>query len=63
MATGFDRRHPRGVILIRVLVGAWLVVATGILIAEGYWEWSLLTAAGAVANLVWAYRVYRVSTH
>jgi hypothetical protein len=29
MATGFDRRHPRGVILIRVLVTAWLFGLTG----------------------------------
>jgi hypothetical protein len=61
MATGFDRRHPRSVILIRVIVAAWLVVLTGILVAYGYWAWSLLTAAGAVANAVWAYWVYRTA--
>ncbi len=26
--TGFDRRHPHGVILIRVLVTAWLLALT-----------------------------------
>jgi hypothetical protein len=36
MATGFDCRHPRGVILIRVLVTAWLLALTGILLAYGY---------------------------
>ena len=25
MTTDFDRRHPRGVILIRVVVTAWLL--------------------------------------
>jgi Tfp pilus assembly protein PilX len=33
MVTGFDRRHPRGVILIRVLVTVWLLALTGILLA------------------------------
>ena len=61
MVTDFDRRHPRSVILIRVLVTAWLLVATGILLADGYWGWALLTIAGAVANSVWAYRVYRAA--
>ena len=51
MATGFNSRHPRGVILIRVLVTAWLLALTGILLAYGYWGWALLTLAGAVANI------------
>jgi uncharacterized membrane protein YebE (DUF533 family) len=62
MATGFNQRHPRGVILIRVLVTAWLLALTGILLAYGYWGWALLTIAGAVANAVLAYRVYRATT-
>jgi hypothetical protein len=37
MATGFDRRYPRGAILIRVLVTTWLLALTGILLADGYW--------------------------
>ena len=45
MATGFDRRHPRGVVVTRVLVTA------------------LVTGAGAGANIVWAYRVYRAAMH
>lgn len=59
MATGLDRRHPRSVILIRVLVTAWLFGLTGFLLASGYWGWALLTLAGAVANIVLAYRVWR----
>ena len=61
MATGFDRRHPRGVILIRVLVTAWLLALTGILLAYGYWGWALVTLAGAAANSVLAYRVSRAT--
>ena len=61
MATGFDRRHPRSVILIRVLVTAWLLALTGILLAYGYWGWALVTLAGAAANIAWAYRVYRAT--
>jgi hypothetical protein len=60
-ASGFDRRHSRGVILIRVLVTAWLFGLTGILLANGYWGWALLTLAGAVANMVLAYRVSRAA--
>jgi hypothetical protein len=59
LGTGFNRRHPRSVILIRVLVTAWLLGLTGILLANGYWGWALLTLAGAVANIVLAYRVSR----
>jgi hypothetical protein len=62
MATGFNGRHPRGVILIRVLVTAWLLALTGILLADGYWGWALVTIAGAVANIVLAYRVFRATT-
>ncbi len=61
LGTGFNRRHPRGVILIRVLVTAWLLGLTGILLANGYWGWALLTLAGAVANIVLAYRVSRAT--
>ncbi len=61
MTTGFDRRHPRGVILIRALVTVWLLALTGILLAYGYWGWALLTLAGAVANSVLAYGVFRAT--
>ena len=53
MATGFDRRHPRGVILIRVLVTAWLLALTGILLAYGYWGWALLTLAARWRTACW----------
>jgi CHASE2 domain-containing sensor protein len=61
MATGSGRRHPRTVILIRVLVTVWLVALTFILLAYGHWGWALLTLAGAVANSVLAYRVWRTA--
>ena len=59
LGPGFNRRHPRSVIIIRVLVTAWLLGLTGILLADGYRGWALLTLAGAVANGVLAYRVSR----
>jgi hypothetical protein len=59
MAMGFDRR--RTVMLIRALVTAWLLGLTGILLARGYWGWALVTLAGAVANIVAAYRVWRAT--
>ncbi len=62
MATGFNRRYRRAAIIIRVLVVAWLLALTGILLAYGYWIWALVTAAGAVANAVLAYRTYRTAT-
>jgi hypothetical protein len=55
------RSTARGVILIRVLVTAWLLALTGILLPYGYWGWALLTLAGAVAHSVWAYRVFRTA--
>jgi hypothetical protein len=61
MATGFGRRHPRSAILIRLLVTVWLFGLTGILLAYGYWGWALLTLAGAVANIVLAYRLWRAT--
>ena len=59
LVTGFARRHPRSVILIRVVVTAWLLALTGILLVRGYWGWALLTLAGAVANIVLACLVSR----
>ena len=46
LGTGFNRRHPRSVILIRVLVTAWLLGLTGFLLANGYWAWALPDARG-----------------
>jgi hypothetical protein len=60
-ATGFNGRHPRGVILIRVLVTVWLLALSGILLAYGDWGWALVTLAAAVANSALAYRVFRAA--
>ena len=60
--TRFDGRYPRSVIVIRVLVTAWLLALTGVLLAYGDWGWALLTIAGAVANAVWAYLTWRATT-
>jgi hypothetical protein len=59
LSLAWDRRHPRRAITIRLLVGAWLILLTVILLAEGYGGWALLTGAGAVANLGLAWLVYR----
>jgi hypothetical protein len=45
----------------RVVVTAWLLALTGILLAYGYWGWGLVTLAGAAANSFWACRVYRAT--
>ncbi|HLH58145.1 MAG TPA: hypothetical protein VKV33_03235 [Streptosporangiaceae bacterium] len=55
----WDYRRPRRAITIRLVVSAWLILLTAILLATGYWGWALLTGAGAVANLVLAWLVYR----
>ena len=62
MATSFNSRHPRAVIIIRVLVVGWLLALTGVLLAYGYWIWAVVTLTGAVANAVLAYRVFRTTT-
>jgi hypothetical protein len=59
--TRFGGRHPRTVIVIRVLATAWLPALTGVLLATGYWGWALLAIAGAVANAVWAYFTWRAT--
>ena len=59
MVSGFDRKHPRGVIVTRVLVAAWLLALTGILLAYGYWAWALLTFVFVVVHGVWAYPVFQ----
>ena len=55
----WDHRKPRRAITIRVIVGIWLILLTGILLADGYWGWALLTGAGAVANVGLAWLAYR----
>ena len=55
----WDYHRPRRAITIRLVVGAWLILLTVILLAYGYWGWALLTGAGAVANLGLAWLAYR----
>jgi len=55
----WDDRKPRRAIIIRLVVGIWLILLTVILLSEGYWGWALLTGAGAVANLGLAWLAYR----
>jgi peptidoglycan biosynthesis protein MviN/MurJ (putative lipid II flippase) len=55
----WDHRKPRRAIIIRLVVGIWLILLTVILLSEGYWGWALLTGAGAVANFGLAWLAYR----
>ena len=55
----WDYRKPRRAIIIRLVVGFWLILLTVILLADGYGGWALLTGAGAVANLGLAWLAYR----
>jgi hypothetical protein len=54
-----DNRKARRVITIRLVVVAWLIVLTAILLSTGYWGWALVTGAGAVANFWLAWLAYR----
>jgi hypothetical protein len=63
MAAGFGGRRPRTVIVIRVLVTAWLIGLTLTLLAYGHWGWALLTLAGAIANSVLAFFIWRATRH
>jgi hypothetical protein len=52
---------PRSAIIIRLVVTLWLIALTVILVLDGYWGWSILTGAGAVANSALAWLTYRRS--
>jgi hypothetical protein len=60
--TRLGGRHPRSVIVVRVLATVWLLALAVILRLYGYWGWALLTGAGAVADAVWAYLTWRATT-
>lgn len=55
-----EARHPRRSILIRVAVGTWLLVLTGILVGYGRDEWlAALLLPAAALHFYLAYRVSR----
>lgn len=58
-ATGFNRRHPRGVAVTRGIVAVWLLVLTGILLMYGMWPVALFTFGAAAAHVALAHRAYR----
>ncbi len=60
---GTNNRNRRGVLIIRAVVTAWLLVVAGVLVAYGQWGWALLVLVGAVANVVVAYRVHKGTWH
>ncbi len=63
LVSGFDRKHPRGVVATRLIVAVWLLVLSGILAGHRMWWWMLLTLTGAVLHIVLAYRVHRATKH
>jgi hypothetical protein len=60
--TTADRAKPRiSAHKISRVIDPLIASLTGFLLANGYWAWALLTLAGAVANIVLAYRVSRTT--
>ena len=54
----FDRRHPRQVALLRIVIGIWLLGLTTFLCASGRW-WGLLLAPFVALHFYLAYRLLR----
>jgi hypothetical protein len=58
LPSSFDRRHPRGVALLRTAIGIWLLALTLFLCATGRW-WGLLLSPFAALHFYLAYRLQR----
>jgi hypothetical protein len=54
----FDRRDPRRVALLRIVIGVWLLGLTTFLCASGRW-WGLLLAPFSALHFYLAYRRLR----
>lgn len=52
----WERRHPRLIIRVRVVIGIWLLVVAGILLGQGYW-WGVLILLPAALHFYLAYRI------
>jgi len=53
-----ERHHPGLWVWVRVLIGIWLVILTGILCQDGYW-WGLALLAPAALHFYLALRLGR----
>jgi hypothetical protein len=58
LPSSFDRRHPRQVALLRIVIGVWLVGLTTFLCASGRW-WGVLLAPFAALHFYLAFRLLR----
>jgi hypothetical protein len=58
LPSSFDRRNPRQVELLRIVIGIWLLGLTTFLCASGRW-WGLLLAPFAALHFYLAYRLLR----
>lgn len=54
----WERRHPRLIISLRVAIGFWLLVLTGILLSQRYW-WGAVIVLPAALHFYLAYRLRR----
>jgi hypothetical protein len=54
----WERRHPRLIVRLRVLIGIWLLVVGGILLGAGNW-WGALMVAPAALHFYLAHRFSR----
>jgi hypothetical protein len=52
----WERRHPRLIIRVRIAIGIWLLVLTGILLGDGRW-WGALIFLPAALHFYLAYRI------
>jgi uncharacterized membrane protein len=58
LRSSFDRRNPRQVALLRIVIGIWLLGLTTFLCASGSW-WGVLLAPFAALHFYLAYRLLR----
>ena len=61
---GFGSRHPAKVAYLRVGIGIYLLVLTGVLLAVGAGDpWAWVTGAFAAVHFALAYRLLRIKRH
>jgi hypothetical protein len=59
---GLRSRDPRKVAFLRIGIGVYLLVLTGILAAEGVGDpWAWVTGGFAVVHFIRAYRLFRIA--
>jgi len=61
LVSPYDRRHPVGVVAVRIAVGIWLLCLAAFACWNGWW-WGAVLVAPALLHFYLAYRV-RHDTH